>query len=297
MKKLGKSLLIFILSRVIDLIYFPLFFNFSHSRTREKAIRHFIEESKLPLNKPIDELVRQSLQYYRMFKRLNMFLLLAGVYIKDIDIFYKTLGNTQISGLDNLEKNKGKSVIGLSYHIGPCPMIPVILALKGYNSNVLLRSDSLQEQSKMSLEKINETMEFLARTFNIGRVQFIDSLEPFSLILIRKCLKDGEILMLHPDTAKESSVGSIPVSFFNTKIAGHIGVAKLCRFTRATVIPFSIKWNEEKKIQLDIDDPMDINPDDTDEEIINVIYGPFEKKVASNPEQWINIESYEKMKY
>jgi lauroyl/myristoyl acyltransferase len=227
MKKLGKSLLVFLLARIIDLIYFTPFFNFRHSRNREKAIRHFVEESKLPVNKSTSELVRQSLQYYRMFKRLNMFLLFAGVYIKDIEIFFKTLGNAQISGLDILEKNKGKSVIGLSYHIGPFSMIPVILALKGYDSNILVRSDTLEKQTRLSLEKINESMAFLARTFNIGRVQFIDSLSTFSLIMIRKCLKDGEILMLHPDTAKESSVGSIPVSFFNTKIAGHIGIAKL----------------------------------------------------------------------
>ena len=123
------------LSCIVDLVYFPLLFNFRHSRTREKAIRHFVEESKLPLNTSISELVRQSLLYYRLFKRLNMFLLLAGVYIKDIDIFFKTLGNASVSGLEILERNKNKSVIGLSYHIGPFPMIPVILALKGYNSN------------------------------------------------------------------------------------------------------------------------------------------------------------------
>ena len=240
MKNLGKSLMVFILSRVTDLIYSPLLFNFSHSRPREKAILHFVEETKLPLKSSTKELVRLSLQYYRMFKRLNMFLLLAGVYIKDIDIFFKTLGNAQISGLDILDRNSKKSVIGLSYHIGPFSMIPVILALKGYNSNVLVRSDTLQKQTKMSMEKINESMDFLARTFNVGKVRFIDSLSTFSLIMIRKCLKDGEILMLHPDTAKESSAGSIPVSFFNTKIAGHIGVAKLCRFTKATVIPFAI---------------------------------------------------------
>jgi len=282
---------------VVSLVYSPPLFNFSHSRNREKAIRHFVEESKLSLHKPISELIRQSLQYYRMFKWLNMFLLLAGVYIKDIEVFFKTLGNVHISGMDILEKNKSRSVVGLSYHMGPFPMIPVILALRGYNSNVLVRSDTLQKHSKLSLEKINESMDYLARTYNVGRVQFIDSLSTFSLIMLRKCLKDGEILMLHPDTAKESSVGSMPVSFFNTQIAGHIGVAKLCRFTRATVIPFSIRWGERNNIHLQIDDPMAINPDGTDEEIINTIYEPFEKKVASCPEQWINIESYEAFKF
>ena len=297
MKRLGKSLLGFILSLAIDLVYFPPFFSFNHYRSREKAILHFIKESELSLNKPIDELVRQSLQYYRMFKRLNMFLLLAGVYIKDIEIFFKTLGNTQISGLDILEKNKKKSVIGLSYHMGPFPMIPVILALKGYNSNVLLRSDTLQEQSKMSIDKINESMDFLARTYNIGKVHFIDSLSTFSLVLVRKCMKDGEILMIHPDTAKESSAGSIPVSFFNTKIAGHIGVAKLCRFTKATVIPFAIRWDGRNNLDLNIEDPLAINHDGTDEEILKAFYGPLEKNVAAHPEQWINIESYEVLKY
>ncbi|MFC1827416.1 hypothetical protein ACFLZQ_05775 [Thermodesulfobacteriota bacterium] len=297
MKKPGKSLLVFLLDQVVNLIYFPPLFNLSHSRSRKKAILHFIEESKLPLNKPTDELVRKSLLYYRMFKRLNMFLLLAGVYIKEIDIFFKILGNTQISGLDILERSRNKSVIGLSYHMGPFPMIPVILALKGYNSNVLVRSDTLQQQTKMSFEKINATMEFLARTFNIGKVQFIDSLSTFSLVLLRKSMKDGDILMIHPDTAKESSAGSIPVSFFNTKIAGHIGVAKLCRFTKATVIPFAIRWNDQNNIRLDIKDPLGINPDGTDEEIINSFYGSFEKNVAANPEQWINIESYEALKY
>jgi lauroyl/myristoyl acyltransferase len=297
MKNLGKSLKIFMLSHVIDLIYLPLFFNFCHARSREKAIRHFLDESRLPLQKPITDLVRQSLLCYRMFKRLNMFLLLAGVYIKDIDIFFKTLGNVQISGLEILERNKKKSVIGLSYHIGPFPMIPVILALKGYNSNVLLRSDSLQEQTKLSLETINESMDYLSRTYNVGRVRFIDSLATLSLVLVRKCMKDGEILMVHPDTAKESSVSSIPVGFFNTLISGHIGVAKLCRFTRATVIPLAIRWNEHNNINLQISEPLDINPDGTDEEIVSAFYSSFEKNVAANPEQWIQVESYEKLKY
>lgn len=297
MKKLGKSLMAFILSLVVDLVYFSPLFNLKHSGNREKAILHFIKESKLPLKLPVAELVCQSLFYYRMFKRLNMFLLLAGVYIKDIDIFYKTLGRAHISGLDILEKNRDKSVVGLSYHMGPFPMIPVILALKGFNSSVLLRSDTLQEQTKMSIEKINESMDFLARTYNVGRVQFIDSLATMSLVMVRKCMKDGEILMIHPDTAKESSVSSMPVSFFNTKIAGHLGVAKLCRFTRATVIPFSIQWNAENNIQLSIDEPLQVSPEGTDEEIIRAIYGPFEKKVAAKLEQWIQVESYEKFKY
>jgi lauroyl/myristoyl acyltransferase len=296
-KNLKNSLMVFILSIIIDLIYFPLLFNFVHSRTREKAVRHFVEESKLPLKMSVTELARQSLQYYRLFKRLNMFLLLAGVYIKDIGIFYKTLGDVQISGLEILEKNKNKSVIGLSYHMGPFPMIPVILALKGFNSNVLLRSDTLQEQSKISLEKINETMAFLAQNFNVGKVQFIDTLETLALVMVRKCMKDGEILMIHPDTAKESSVSSIPVNFFNTRIAGHIGVAKICRFTRATVIPFAIRWDGPDKIRLHIDEPLVIDPDGTDEEIISAFYEPFEKNVTANPEQWIQVESYEKFKY
>ncbi len=297
MKKPGKSLAVFLLQLLVNLIYFPLFFNLSHSRTREKAIRHFVADSNLAVTKPTPELVRQSLQYYRMFKRLNMFLLLAGVYIKEIDIFFKTLGNVTVSGMEILEKNKGKSIVGLSYHIGPFPIMPIILALRGYDSKVLVRSDTLQKQARMSIEKINESMAFLARTFNVGKVQFIDSLSTFSLIMVRKCLKDGDILMLHPDTAKESSVSSIPVDFFNTRIAGHIGVAKLCRFTRATVIPFAIRWDARHNIQLTIDKPLDINPDGTDEEIINAIYRPFEKAVTASPEQWIQIESYEAFKY
>jgi len=289
--------MVFILSIIIDLIYFPLLFNFVHSRTREKAVRHFVEESKLPLKMSVTELARQSLQYYRLFKRLNMFLLLAGVYIKDIGIFHKTLGDVQISGLEILKKNKNKSVIGLSYHIGPFPMIPIILALKGYNSNVLLRSDTLQQQTKISLEKINENMEFLAQTFNEGKVQFIDSLATLSLVMVRKGMKDGEILMIHPDTAKESSVSSIPVNFFNTRIAGHIGVAKICRFTKATVIPIAIRWDGTNNINLHIDEPLEINHDGTDEEIISAFYSLFEKNVTDHPEQWIQVESYELLKY
>ena len=297
MKKLGKSLLIFILARVIDLIYFPPLFNLKHSRQRENALRHFVEENKLPLKTSVTELVRQSLLYYRMFKRLNMFLLLAGVYSKDVDILYKTLGDVRISGLDILKKNKNKSVIGLSYHIGPFPVMPIILALNGYNSSVLLRSDTLLQQTKMSLEKINKSMEFLARTFNVGKVQFIDSLETLSLVMVRRGMKDGDILMIHPDTAKESSVSSIPVDFFNTRIAGHIGVAKLCRFTKATVIPIAIRWDGTNDINLHIDEPLEINHDGTDEEIVRAFYGLFEKNVTDHPEQWIQVESYEHLKY
>ncbi len=292
-----KSLKISILSFIVDLVYFPPLFNLYHSRSREKAIRYFVEESKLCLKTSIPQVVRQSVLYYRLFKRLNMFLLLAGVYIKDIQVFYKTLGNTQISGLEIFGKNKNKPVIGLSYHMGPFPMIPVILALKGYNSIVLLRSDTLQEHAKMSLEKINATMEYLSRTFNVGKVQFIDSLSTFSLVLVRKAMKDGDILMIHPDTAKESSVSSIPVKFFKTQIAGHIGIAKLCRFTKATVIPCAIRWDDQNNINLRIEEPLAINTDGTDEEIINAFYSSFEKNVAANPEQWIQVESYDKLKY
>ncbi len=297
MKKLGKSLLIFILARIINLVYSPFLIKFKHYHTRKKAIRHFVEESVLHSKLSPTELTMKSLQYLRMFKRLNMLLLLSGVFVNDIEIFYKTLGDAKITGLDILEENMNKSVIGISYHIGPFSIMPVLLALRGYNTNLLVRSDTMEKQTRVSIEKINESMALLARQNNLGRVRFIDSLEPLSLILIRKCLKEGEMLMIYPDTAKESSVSSIPVSFFNTKIAGHIGVAKLCRFTRATIIPFSIRWDEENKIEMNIDEPMDINPDGTDEEIINSIYGPFEKKVASYPEQWINIENYKKFKY
>jgi hypothetical protein len=181
--------------------------------------------------------------------------------------------------------------------MGPFAMIPVILALRGYSSNVLVRSDTLQQQTKMSLEKINEGMAYLAKKYNVGKVQFVDSLSDFSLILLRKCLREGEILMVYPDTAKESSASSIPVDFFNTKIAGHVGIAKLCRFTRATIIPFAARWDGTNTIHLRIGEELPINPENSDEEIVSTFYGSFEKSVAEHPEQWIQVESYEKLKY
>ena len=87
MKNFGKPLKIFILARIIDLIYAPPLFTVRHLRSRRRAISHFVEENKLSLRKPLPNIVRQSVDYYRMFKKLNMFLLLAGVYIKDIGIF------------------------------------------------------------------------------------------------------------------------------------------------------------------------------------------------------------------
>lgn len=297
MKNIGKSLVIFILSRLIDLIYFPPLFNLTHSRAREKAVRHFVAESGLDIKKSPLQLAEQSLTYYMMFKRLNMFLLLIGVYVKDIDIFYKTLGSARVTGLDIIERNGGKSIVGVSYHMGPFAMIPVILALRGYSCNVLVRSDTLQQQTKMDMEKINKSMAYLARTYNVGKVQFIDSLSDFSLIMLRKCLRDGEILMIYPDTARESSVSSIPVDFFNTRIAGHVGIAKLCRFTRATVIPFAARWDGTDSIHLRIGEELPITPENSDDEIITYFYGSFEKSVAAHPEQWIQVESYEKLKY
>ena len=49
-------------------------------------------------------------------------------------------------------------------------MIPIILSLLGYESKVLVRSNTLQKQAKMSLEKINDSMTYLAWTFNVGEV-------------------------------------------------------------------------------------------------------------------------------
>ena len=173
----------------------------------------------------------------------------------------------------------------------------MILALRGYSSNVLVRSDTLEQQTRMPLEKINEGMAYLARTYNVGKVQFIDSLSDFSLILLRKCLRDGEILMIYPDTARESSASSIPVDFFNTRIAGHVGIAKLCRFTKATVIPFAARWDGADSIHLKIDEELPITPENSDEEIVASFYRSFEKSVTDHPEQWIQVESYEKLKY
>ena len=83
------------------------------------------------------------------------------------------------------------------------------------------------------------------------------------------------------------------VKFFNTRIAGHIGVAKLYRFTRATVISFAIRWDARNNIKLEIEEPMAINPDVTDQEIIDTAYKPFEKALTDSPKQWIQIENYE----
>ena len=96
---------------------------------------------------------------------------------------------------------------------------------------------------------------------------------------------------------KISSVSSIPVNFFNTRIASHIGVAKLCRFARASVIPFAIKFDEQNKIHLKIDAPLNIKLEGTDEEIVKDFYRLFEKRIIANPEQWIQVESYDKLKY
>ena len=62
-------------------------------------------------------------------------------------------------------------------------------------------------------------------------------------------------------------------------------------------MPMAIRWNELDNIHLQIKEPLDINPDGTDEEIVNAFYGSFEKNVAESPEQWIQVESYEKLKY
>ena len=59
----------------------------------------------------------------------------------------------------------------------------------------------------------------------------------------------------------------------------------------------AIRWNEQNNIHLQIEEPLDINPDGTDEEIVSAFYCSFENNVAANPEQWIQVESYEKLKY
>lgn len=296
MKKLTKSLLVFLLTKIIAVYYSPLL-NFRQYRNRKNVIEQFIAENNPTLKRTVSEFSRISLQYYRTFKEQNMLLLLTGTYLNDVDTFNKFLNTVTISGLDTLEKNKNKSIIGISYHIGPFSTIPIILAMNGYNVNLLVRSDTLYKNTKMDLEKINEAMARFARNHGFGIVRFIDSLSSLSLVLVRKCLKEGELLMIYPDTAKESSVSSLPVKFFNTLISGHIGIAKLYRFTKATVLPFSIQWEAKNKIELNIGEPMKIVPDSSDEDIVGAIYGPFEDKVSVNPEQWIQIESYEKFKY
>ncbi len=268
---------------------------FKKKRVREKAILDFISENELSDQYDTKTLLDKNNSYYRNFQSLNICLLLTAVF-KDTLLAQSILDCLNPVGLDIIDRYAGKGVIGVSFHIGPFTIIPMMLMLMGYRVTVLVSSDAVGNESGMNLGRINKMMDNYSKNHDCGEITFIDALSILSLVQIKKAINRGEILIIYPDVVRELSANPIPVKFFNTEISGHLGLAKVFRLTGADVLPMSIRWQDDKSMNLDIREPYEINPDDSDAEITEKIYGSFEKQVRIHPEQWIRVINYHKLK-
>ncbi len=253
------------------------------------AFRYFFEETGLEQKFSPPIAAKAGRYFARCYRDLNFHILSSCLLADEIGAWEK-VSTIKFNGLDKLKNNNGKGLVVFSYHTGPYTIIPYVLMVMGFKVNILVRSDQVEPETGMSIDEINARINEVCNICGFGQMKVIDSQKIMSLIQIKKALKRGELILLFPDTARDSSVSSIPVPFFNRYIYGHAGLAKLFKLSKANFYPILSSWKENGRIQLDVHDSLNIKPNDREEDIIKSIYSLFEDAIIRNPAQWTRVQ-------
>jgi len=273
-----------------------LYYHLKGRKTRTQALRLFISENGLETVARDCDAERETHRYYRKFQYLNTAVLFSGLFDRTQN-FDRVARRFTFIGDDIIEQYRGRGVIIMSYHIGPFTMIPLLMVMKKYDIAILARSDEVGLASRRTIDDINRYLSGFLASHGYGKAEFIDSTAKLSLVQIKKALKRKEFLIIYPDTVKQSSASWTPVPFFKQQIAGHVGLAKLVELTKADILRVLTHWDAQGGMVMKVFDRLPYAEGASQEETLRRIYGPLEGLVKTYLPQWIQVQSYEQLKY
>ena len=260
---------------------------------RARFLRQFCRENDITLS---GRVLSQSHRCFRRFKRANT-ALIVGVMLDDLTGLDRLHRELTIRGRDLLEHYRDKGAILVGFHIGPFTMIPPLLARMNYNVAILARADEFDAATGRSIDDVNGIIADRLSRHGCGTARFIDSQNMLALIQVKKALNRKEFLMVYPDTARSSSVAWAPLPFFRQTLAGHLGLAKLVQMTQADILYLVTYWDDRGRMILEVTGPQTYTKGASAEEILRQIYRPFEDLVSRYLPQWIQVHSYDELKY
>ncbi|MFT5387792.1 MAG: lauroyl/myristoyl acyltransferase [Candidatus Omnitrophota bacterium] len=271
-------------------------FNFVEIPFRKKIISEFVSENEFKCKEGLAHLIKRNVHYLKKLKLQNLMFTFA-LFFDNKEMFEEHLSHVNLKSLNKFEKYRGSGCVVISYHVGPYSLLPLILISHGYNVTLMLRPNELTKGAKFGFKQIKNKLEiFFSKNEELGKLTLVDSSSIMALLQVQKAIKRGDVVVIFPDTAKDASVQSIPVPFFQQNIAGHGGLAQLFKITKAPFVPIYLTW-EKEKASISVCDPLDLNEKDSDETITNNIYKLFPELVKKYPEQWMQFISYHLLKY
>jgi lauroyl/myristoyl acyltransferase len=199
--------------------------------------------------------------------------------------------------LENLERYREEGIVGIGYHIGPISAVPVMMAILGYDTTFLLRPDTIKKDLGLTIDQINERLEKFCKTNGLGKITGLDSLSTFAVVQMKKRLRKGQILFIYPDTVHSSEADCVAVPFFNSKIAGHLGIAKIYRMTNAKLVPIEFGWHEDGREYFHVKEPLDIHQDLSDEQITCEVYRGMVTRLKVDLAQWLRVRFFDLLKH
>lgn len=261
-------------------------------RERSRVFRRFCRENGL---EPPPGSERELHRFSRHHERSQAALVIGGL-LKDLTKLDRVCRGFRIVGGEVLESCRDRGALVVGFHVGPFSLVGPLLTRMGFDTTVLIRGDELTAATGRELAEVNRVLADRFSGEGLGSAQLVDSQAMLSLIQIKKALKRKGLVLVYPDTAKSSSVGWAPIRFFRQQLAGHLGLAKLLQMTRAQVLHLVTYWDEDGTMVLEVL-PCPYEAEGPPEGLLHAIYAPFEGLVARRPSQWVQVHSYDELKF
>lgn len=186
----------------------------------------------------------------------------------------------EIQGREHLEaaRDSKNGVVMITGHLGSWELLPVALALYGFQINILVR-----RLDNLKVEKFADEV----RTLHGNRT--LDKRSAARDMI--RLLHEGKTLGVLIDVNSDLREGAF-VDFFGVPASTAVGLASVALRTNSPVIPVFAVWDKARgKYLLKVEPPIDFAPTGDKEkdrvELTVLMTKAIEKQVRQYPEQWL----------
>ncbi len=186
-----------------------------------------------------------------------------------------------LKGANEIDKGlyEGKGAILFSCHVGPYYFIPALLALNGYEVNVVERLNHLESLLiEHHMKQINKVM---------GR-NVLTSFSIYDGLILRKLKKKldrGELVFIMGDYRALSSKVR-PLSFLGYDINPGIGAAWLAKMTGAPLLPVLFDTVRGSRYEFRAHNQLPVSANSGLYTINKTMYSRIENYILTCPERW-----------
>jgi len=185
-----------------------------------------------------------------------------------------------VDGAENLDEavTLGNPVVLCGFHTGSFSLLPYLLAARGYSITALI-------QTARDARQIAENTVLHLR--DAGLCHDLELVYgPQGMRRLRKAPECGRLPLILPDAFLGESMTAQPVAFLGCRLRPSTGIAWLCQGHVTEIVPVFLSSNPEGHHCLHVEPPLHTGNEDTEEAILQKVYGALATAVGQAPHQW-----------